>query len=283
MLRPPPEQVWDKAIDAQDRHEALNGLRVEQKVTIPGNDPFAWAYFSDLHLGGDADYRQMRRDAEIVRDTPRMWGTFHGDATDNWITNVLLRLQREQILTHDESWQLFLSWIDILGEKLKVVISGNHDLWTYILAGVDRIRDALMGCHVLYDKYEVTYDLVLASVSWRIKQRHRWRGTSVFNDTHGIEVGWQRGSCEFDIGIGGHTHKGTLCRPFFRHGQKKFAILTGSYSHSHYGRELGVQDTVSSGCGATIHFPDGKIQFFEDLEVAADFLKFLTRVKKSKI
>ncbi len=267
--------LWDRAYRVQDQHEHVEAQRREQYVCIPGEKAFGWAWLSDLHLGGATNYRQIRQDAELIQATPRLWCALNGDALNNWIVSKLQFLQRGQSLSFDDEWQLFLSFLRIIRSKLKVIALGNHELWTLVLAGVNPIRDAVSDLAVLFDEHEVTYRLNLDEASWLVKQRHQWRGSSVFNPTHGIEVGWQRGSCEFDIGVGSHTHTGTVCRPFFRHGERKYAILIGTYDAGRYGRQLGLAKTVGTGCGAMIFQSNGQITFFEDLPTAAEFLRFL--------
>jgi len=276
------DEVWDRAFAIQDRKAKVEKLRSYQAITFKGG-PIGWAWLSDLHFGGDADYRQIRRDAVIIRDTEGMYASFNGDASNNWIVSKLSRLQREQRLAHDDEWVLFADVLRTLGRKLKVVSLGNHDLWTLVLSGVDRVRDFVTDTKVLYDEHEVVYHIIVGESSWKIKQRHSWRGRSVFNPTHGIEVAWQRAGDEFDIGVGGHDHYGTICRPFFRHGKKRFAVKVGTYSMPNgYGREIGAHPSMDRGCGAMI-FQDGKEpEFFNDLETAAEFLGYLRQKEKSR-
>jgi len=276
-MLPDDSDLWNRAYRIQDHHQGIEAKRKEQHVYIPGGKAFGWAWLSDLHFGGTTNYRQIRADAELIRDTDRMWCAFNGDGLNNWIVSKLARLQRGQQLSLDDEWHLFGSYLRILGNKLKVVALGNHELWTLVLSGVNPIREHMSGYQVLFDEYEINYRLHLGEASWLVKQRHQWRGSSVFNVTHGIEVGWQRGGCEFDIGVGGHTHIGTVCRPFFRWGSKRYAVLIGTYNQNGYGRELGLAPTVGSGCGAMIFQADGRITFFEDLQTAAEFLEWLNQ------
>ena len=269
------EDLWRRAERVHQRNRRIEDKRAEQHIYIPGNKAFGWAWMSDMHFGGDTDYAQIRADAEVIRDTPRMWCAFNGDGLNNWIIGKLQHLQRGQSLSLDDEWQLFLSFLRMIENKVKVIALGNHELWTIVLSGVNPIRDAVAGYNILFDEYEVTYSLWLDDTSWKVKQRHQWRGSSVFNPTHGIEVGWERGGCEFDIGVGSHTHIGTTCRPFFKHGLKRYAVLIGTYSHNGYGRKLGLAPTVGTGCGAMIFQRDGTITFFEDVSTAAQFLEFL--------
>jgi predicted phosphodiesterase len=234
------------------------------------------ALFSDIHFGsGATDYKRVKQDAEIVVNTPRFFGEFHGDGCDNWLITKLARLQRGQVLTHDKEWQLFQAWLDLLGDRLKIVVSGNHDNWSISMGGTDRVRDLIRGLDLLYDPDEVEFDLVVGEESYRFLIRHKWKWSSIFNPTHGIEVSWQRNK-PFDVGIGGHTHIATLHRPFIRHGKRRHAIITGTYKlWDRFGLEIGLPAPASYGSGALVFDKFGRMQWFDELELAANYLTYL--------
>jgi len=274
-----PAELWQLAFHAQEKALQREALRADQRITIPDPSlPFALAYLSDMHIGDPrCDYQQVKADVETVRDTPRMWAEFHGDGWNNWIVGRLAHLQRGEPIPFDAETQLFVNVVETVGDKWLWVIPGNHANWTKLLAGVDRVRDIFAGKKVLYDSYEIVFSLHYGPHKATFKIRHKWRYGSVYNPTHGIEVGWQRGETDFDIGLGGHTHIGTFCRPFLRHGRRRFAVLTGCYViSSDYARECGYAPTCGKGCGAHIFYPDGKPPLFlEDLQQASDFLQWL--------
>jgi len=269
-----PREILEKAKREQEKCRALTKKRQEQYVILPGTLPVGLGILADWHLGGSGvDYVGLEADVNTIAETEGMYGLYNGDGIDNWIASRLMWLQREQIMRHQEEWALLEYFL--LRAKLVVAVSGNHENWTYLMAGSDRLRECLKHTRVLYDRHEVVFKLQLSGAEWVVKARHKWRGTSVVNDTHGIEVGWQRGTGEFDIGIGSHTHRGTLIRPFIRHHEKKYAVLTGTYkSEDEYGRALGFSKSHGSGCGALILFPDGRLFACEDLRTAAEFLTF---------
>ena len=232
---------------------------------------------SDTHFGSPStDYRAAKADAEIIGKTPGLYASFHGDALDNWIIGRLQANQRSQVVGYEAERQLFFNWVDLMAGKWLWFVPGNHDLWSYKLSGIDMFRDKLRRVKVLYDRHEIFLTLKVGSASWRILIRHKWRGSSVFNATHGIEVSWERRGLDFDIGIGGHTHIATLYREFIRHDKKRMAILTGAYKmDGDYGRELGFAEPVGRGCGAVIFFPTGESHWCRTLTEAASFLGYL--------
>jgi hypothetical protein len=274
---------WEPDIDAakaaafaaQKRTAAFMMKRQSQVIRLP-NRPSGMAYLSDLHLADPyTDYVNVYNDAEIIERTPDLHCGINGDALNNWIVGKLQAKQRSQIVTFESELALFTDWINSISNSLRFALSGNHELWSTQLAGIDIVRDSLKGLNVLYDPHEIVFTLKIGKQSVVHKARHSWRGYSIFNDTHGIEVGWQRGDTPFDIGIGGHTHIGTLLRPFIRHKVMKKAILIGTYKmDDEYARALGLAQGVGLGSGAMVFHPDGRQQWCEDLETAADFIEF---------
>jgi len=269
------DALWQYAIAQQRRYAERCERRRRQVITIKDARPVGLAFFADLHFGNvGTDYERAQRDAEIVAATDGMYAGFHGDGIDNWILGRLQAQQRAQIVGFEAEKLLFRSWLDILGDKLLWFVSGNHELWTGKASGIDEFREYLRGRLVLYDKHQILVTLKLASSSWRVLVRHKWKWGSVFNDTHGLEVAWERLGIDFDIAVGGHDHRGTLARPFYRHGRKRYALKVGTYKlDGDYGREVGLAEPNGTGCGCMLFWPDGRLHWSEDLETAAELLE----------
>jgi hypothetical protein len=143
-------------------------------------------------------------------------------------------------------------------------------------AHVDIIGQALRGLNILYSKEEIVFDLVAGPRTYTVKARHKWKGSSIFNDTHALQVGWERGGHNFDVSIGGHTHVGTFCTEFYRHQKRRYAILTGTYkTEDSFAREIGFAQGMDSGCGALVFNKRGEFTFHRNLGLAADYLDFL--------
>lgn len=257
--------VWEQLVS--------NQKSVDRSKLISVQTPCAIALLSDLHIGHPStDYRSIMRDAKLVRDTPYMYAGFVGDGVDNWIVSKLQFLQRNQAVNFDTEWGLFLSWIELLKDKMVFMCSGNHDYWSYLVAGVDRVKEFVRGTKMLYGSEEINFSLEAGPAIYRVKVRHKWRGSSIYNPTHGIETGWERGSDQYDIGIGGHTHIATLHRPFIRQAQMVHAILVGTYKKEPF---AGLPNPYGQGSGAMIFDKDGAMTFIYDLENAASYLNYL--------
>ncbi len=267
------EALWERAIRESEAHMERARERKNQGIEFPP-EPFAFAMLGDTHVGGaGVDYRSLKEDAELIRDTPGMYALFGGDATNNWIVGKLQALQRNEIMSHSASWALFLDWLDTIGDSLAAVIVGNHNVWTTKVSGYDPLAKHLEHAAVLYDEDEIVFTLACGELEQRWKVRHKWRHGSVFNVTHGIEVGWERGDDEFDVGVGFHTHNGTFARPFWRQGKRRTAVQLGTYKREDaYAREQGFSNPPGLGRAAMVGHPDGRSQWFDDLTTAAEHL-----------
>lgn len=274
------EEILSLVIAKQKRVFAYEQARQRQRIKIPS--PSGVAQLSDFHLGNDGtDYEALAQDVKIIRDTSGLYCGFTGDGVDNWIVGKLVALQRNQALDFDSEWLLFEWILKELDESMLWVVAGNHDNWTMKIAGIDRLEHLLKGTYKLYHPQQIVFNLEVGPQTHTVKVRHKWRGNSIFNPTHGIEVGWERGGTDFDIGIGAHTHIATLYRQNIKHGKVIHTILTGTYKlYDEYGEEVGYAPSHGRGSTALIFDKNGNIQFFNELEQAADYLTYLRKRAK---
>jgi len=272
----PIDELWERAKSRQHEEQRRIERRDSQIIKLP-NEPVAIGWLSDIHIGSPhVDYESVHTDFQTIANTWGFYGGFHGDLGDNWIIGRLQAQARNQRLSIQDEVRLGLNLLEILGPKLLWAVPGNHDNWEYVLTGRDSIAESLKGMKMLYDPHEVVFNLMVGDANWIVKVRHQWRGYSQFNDTHAIEKGWWFGNTPFDIGVGGHTHTGTWCRPFHMHGKRRYAIITGTYKFDDgYARRLGFKSTCGLGSGATVLTPNGDFVFFEDVRFAAQYLTYL--------
>lgn len=256
-----------------ERAKQKNLDETRQVITMP-NKPFALAILSDIHAGGKADYEAIEADVDIITRTEGMYVGNLGDDTDNFINTKLNWIQKEQPTTFDMETR-FLEWLlRRLSGNILFWVSGNHNNWTKKTSGIDFIKEGLKGTHCLYDASQIFFSLKWGDNEQKWLVRHKWKYSSIFNCTHGIETGWERVGKNFDVGCAGHTHIATLCRPFIREEKKRFAILLGTYKlRDNFGRECGYSNSVGTGSGAFVYHPDGRSFWCEDLLTAKDLLK----------
>ena len=266
------DALWDYA----ESYQHVKNSSIPQ-INMP-NRPFAIVFLSDIHIGSaGVDYRQARIDAETVRDTPNMYAVFHGDGIDNWIIPKIAGLQRGQLLPFDKEIALFKAWLKTIETKLMAVVAGNHDNWTTRMSGIDWLRD-VVAPKALYDPQQITFDLNFGNKTLRVCVRHKWRGSSILNPTHGMERASK--DIDADIYVGGHTHIGTLFRSFVTRNKYRIAVLTGTYKlHDVYAEELNVPECANTGSGAVIVDSDGSMTWTANVQEAARYVTFKNQTR----
>lgn len=276
---PDVDEIWKRAIDLEKRGVTKNVSRYDQWVDIPDDKPVLLGLLTDPHLGNShCAYSEVRRVAELVRDTDGMYGGVFGDCIDNWVSlnPKLLGIQREQPMQHADELALLDSWLGIMRDKLVVAVAGNHDLRTYDIAGVDLIQRALGKAKVLYDQYEVRFSLRLGKAVWRFKVRHNWPGRSQLVDAYAMLKDSKFNDGSWQIGVGGHTHASTTFCEFVdksHDNQLKLAVQLGSFElDSAYARKLNLPRSVMGGAAAIMFWPDGSYQPWRNLDAAVRFL-----------
>lgn len=269
-----PEDLWQAAFTVQDEIEN-DAVPAWTDVRIDSSKPVGLALMSDLHIGSPyVDYKSLYAHSEIVRDTPGLFLLVAGDERDNFIISKLAHARRSARISVPQELIMYKSWVDMVREKIVSYVTGNHDLWTYKLSGVD-LAEQYLPPQVLYDKFEVRMRFLVGQEEWKMRIRHRWAGRSYLNLTNGIERDWQ--FMPFDIGIGGDYHDATLCREFIREDKIRFAILLGTYKRlgDPFFSQVGKQQSPHNGAAMIIMHPNGDMQWFRDLEMGAEYLTYL--------
>lgn len=248
-------------------------LEKNQVITMP-NRPFAIALLSDIHGGAKTDYVALEKDLNIIDSTEDMYVGNAGDDTDNFVIGKLQWVQREQPTTLDMETRFLEYLVRKLDPSLLFWASGNHNNWTKKVAGIDFLRGLLQNVKCLYDPAQIAFTLKWGKHEQRWLVRHKWRYTSIFNPTHGLEVGWERLGGDYDVAVGGHTHIATLCREFIKDSKKRYALLLGTYKlRDNFASECGFARSYGTGSGAMVYNTDGRVFWCDDLETARDLLK----------
>lgn len=273
------EEILDTLIEKQAGVEQNIQKRYNQVVTINDNKPVGLALIGDLHLGSPGvDYKGLVRDTQLIRSTPGLYALGMGDYHDNWIGKLGM-IQRGQPVSFESELALLDWWFEKMDGSLLAVVAGNHDTGrSKMYAGIDLVKRILRSAQpVLYDEDEVVFDVKLCDSQWRFKIRHKWQGSSIYNATHGIERDPKFGDGDFDVGVGAHTHRGTLFRDFMFHGKRRISVLCGTYKMvDRYALRLGFgRSPQNAATGVLILWPDGKIETMHNLKAAAQFLTYL--------
>ncbi len=240
--------------------------------------PVCLVFAADLHLGSNGvDYERVYREAEIVAKTPGMYLAVIGDMLDNFILPKLVQARHKSVVTVEEEWVLVRKYLRIVKDKLLISVSGNHESWSWVLIGVDYFRQALAESakNVIYDTDDAFVNVEVGKMTFPLRVRHLWKGTSMYNATHGIES-LARLEHNFAIGVGAHTHACGVARQFNNGGQTGPAILCGSYkAHDSFARQKGFAVPNGSTAVAAILDESGATMTTNRLEQAAKYMEVM--------
>lgn len=255
-----PVEEWGRALRIQQRAEQRREAKTRRRIIYePGM--VVTFFMADLHLGGiGVDYLAVDRTITLIKSLAdhgiEVVAVLAGDLIDNYIIGRLQSLRKGiSPFMSIEEWGLVDYALGRLSDYLVASVGGNHDHWSYALGGVDilaqRHRELTPG--IMYDEHELGYVLQIGETEIKVIVRHRWKGNSKYNPTHGIDDHhWTRGR-DADVYVGAHTHRGGLAREFDNGGKVGWAIICGSYKKDdEYGVELGLPPQLPTSAVALI-------------------------------
>ena len=275
---PDEDEVYRRACREWEKTRELEERRNAQSLEF-SRGPVALVAAADLHLGGGGvDYPRVFEEAELIANTPGMYLILLGDLVDNFIVSSLIKLRLFTRLTITDEWTLVRRYLRIVGPKVRATVGGNHDYWLTMLSGIDYLRDTLAAIvpGTIYDQDDAKITVRIGKTEWPGRIRHKWRGTSIYNETHGIEraAKWDQ---DFLWAIGAHTHRDGVVRSFNHAGRQGWSAMCGSYKRvDHYATQGGFPNANNSIAIALVFDEDtGSITGFDNLEMCARFMRKL--------
>lgn len=262
-----------------NRAEVENAERIKRALTqhifsatLP-NEPIGITFSSDQHIspGNIVDMERMRLDAELIARTEGLYAILGGDGVDNHIKHRSAVMHQRS--TPHEQWDMFEFYLSIFQQSIIALISGNHDLWTDQLAGVDVVKMLSQRQGLCYAPDEAIISLRVGSQTYKIGVRHQYRMNSTFNETHAVKQWYRNGSYDWDIGCVCHHHVSAI-EPFWGHDLERWACRPGSYQiHSAYSRQFGYNSTRPM-CPTFVLSPERRhIVGFHDVRDAVVYLE----------
>ena len=263
-----PDKAW---ADAEKR-----GRRAIRKAVNNGvfdvsfeKGPIAISVISDQHIapGSTCDFERLREDAELIRDTPGFYAVFGGDGVDNHIKHRSALIHAQS--SPDQQWKLFDHYLQLFGDKILTIISGNHDAWSAQIGGVDFLGEIAKQNKICYAPAEARLNISVAGQEYKMMVRHQsGRFNSSLNQTHAVKRHYEYGTDLFDIGVICHHHE-AACEAFIRHGLKRYAARPGSYQIlSPYAHQYGYSRAIPT-CPTFILFPkERRMIGFDDVKDA---------------
>jgi|TARA_R110000824_G_scaffold180900_6_gene361512 hypothetical protein len=265
--------AWTKAEKLGIREIKKAKLRGKFNVNFP-TGPIAIACISDQHIapGTACDLKRMREDAELIHDTPGLYACLAGDGVDNHIKIQQAYLAARS--TPNDQWRLFDHYLKIFGDKILVLISGNHDAWTAQIGGVDYLSKIAENNKLCYAPAEARLKVTVGGQDYDMLIRHQvGRFNSSLNQTHVVKRFWEMNDAPFDIGVIGHHHAAAL-EAVTKHGKRIYAARPGSYQiTTQYAHQYGFEHSIPT-CPTFILFPgERRIIGFDDVRDAVWALK----------
>lgn len=276
------QAILRKLVTTYSKSKKLEDTRLHQTIAFPAS---RWmvVFTGDVHLGDEGtDHARAFDEAALISQMPNTSVFFMADLLNNFINPKHTKVRFTAPATIEEEWTLleyYLRWFQP-GQIIGAVADEGHDGWTDKLTGFEAFRRLLadVAPKALYDKFDVRVSFsTIGGYTVQARMRHKWRGTSMWNPTQGIEKA-ARFDQDFDLGVGAHFHGNGVARKFNRAGNTALAVQVGTYKTlDDYGRELGLPGQNSSVTAIAVLF-DGineTMQAFDNLELAAEVITAL--------
>jgi hypothetical protein len=268
-LEEPLELVWKRA----EVDKARNIRKANEGCQFRWRSPakhLLLACVSDQHIGGKyTDFKAMREDAELIRDTPNCFAVLAGDAVDNHIKHRSAALAADSI--PDEQYKLFEYYLGILGDKSLLLVGGNHDFWSPQIAGIDMLARISRDRRLCYAPDVAYLDIGVGVQEYVIGVRHQYRFNSSFNYTHTIKQWLRMGERPFDVGVIGHHHEHAV-ESFIYRNKLCWGCRPGSYQiTSAYSRQGGFNAAIPTTPTFLLRGDRREIIGFATLRAAVEF------------
>lgn len=280
--------AWDLLSQTSEVSLEMAQRSMFRTVELKDKGPVGLIFMGDMHVGSASCL--MDRIAwvmDLVRNSKvPLYVIQIGDLLDNmhWHSEEMAA-SGAPIPVHIRA---AIHWLREVSERLIAVVAGNHDNWTYAKTGLDLLDHVMTkaGVEIPYHRQELILDVMLGKVEYRLVLRHAVRGSSQYNNAHGV-LRWlimHDTHYDADLVAAGHVHKSGYAHRKV-HGRDRHGLQLGTYKDrdgDEYAVKGGWVDGNDSPDMLAILHPDRKeIQVFEDTEVGLTVLEALWRAKES--
>ena len=240
--------------------------------------PFGVVWFGDMHIDDDGcNVPQLMRDLALTAATPGCYGAHIGDVTNNWVGRLNTE-HAKQSTTQRDARRLAAHVIHTCGVKWVVWLLGNHDEWNEGGPILSLIVDGAV--HVA--EWDAQLELRSgADESWRVHASHAFRGSSMWNPTHGPARAAQL-TTDAELCVAGHIHTpGT--QGFEVRDRYARVVQARGYKHfDKYAKTKGYQDHQNGAAVLSIFHPEaesaaGRITTYEDIALGCKVLAALRK------
>lgn len=205
----PIEDLLDRCSKHYQRERDYRDAANWQQIKVNDDLPIGIALMGDPHIDDPGcNIPLLRRDVEIIKETPGCYALNVGDYTNNWVGR-LARLFGNQELSQASARRLVEWFLLESGMTWLAVILGNHDEWN---EGGEIIR-RMCASHVqipVHD-WQAKIELVFPNKEvCRINAAHDFKGRSMYTPLHGLkrETIWHQDGAH--LMVAGHIHFGGI-------------------------------------------------------------------------
>ena len=224
--------------------KTLRNLESEQKeanINIKTKSKYiAISFPSDFHLENvNTDLAQLRKDFQIIRDTPNFYMGFGGDLADNFLVGVHKEGAMESVVPPKASRIAAGKLFDSIRGKVLYTILGCHDSWDKTFAGYDLCEHIARKLGVPYLGHGGDVNLRINNVEYFLHCRHKYSGGSKINGTGCCKNILRDINPKYDIVVVSHNHISEIKLEHFL-GKIRCYVRSGSYKiEDAYSKMLG--------------------------------------------
>lgn len=190
---------------------------------------------ADFHLGHEGvDYERLEHDIKVIGQTPNMYMSFLGDSMDNFIEPQKYPEAVINAITSPKDQAYMLNYVlSILKKpdnKILLVTKDNHVTERLKrTSGIDWTNKMWSDLNVFYGGEEITANLMVGKVPYKMVCRHKYRGGSKIHLTAACKALLKNGKYgDADIVALGHTHEGAM-EVFHYRGIPRVACQASTY------------------------------------------------------
>lgn len=254
-----PDELWNLA--EKLRQKILQEeYRVETcEVSLMDESPVMVVWLADWHIGHiSTDLGRLRYDLEVIKETPGVYVAFGGDYTENTNTSRASRgTYHEQLVPIRVQKRLAERAVELVSEKILVMLKGNHDAWSEQSDDFDFVEYMAKNINVPYLGDWGFIDIALQDQKYTGLMAHKGRGGGKDKSAPAKNLVNLMGHADF--GFTGHKHESSISEEIVR-GKPVVYGTAGSYLESgRYGRGLSLPDSVSAMPGVVLFSDTHKV------------------------
>lgn len=272
------EEILDHMERRFEKRQAREKAEHWFAIHEPTNEPIAYSWFGDPHLGSNGcNIKLLRRDIEIIKSTPGLMAANCGDTVDGW-GGSLVRLYADNDVSRQTERRLARWFLEEAGIPWRLWLLGNHDVMdgslVAYLEGINAHRVPMVDWRA---RFRVVFP---NGCEIKIDAAHDHKGSSIYNPLHGQKRAslWDE---DADIYIAGHRHNWALASEEVAGGRVINMCRARGYKYlDEFARR---RNYVIQQTGASIvtvfdpvtTSPVRRVQCFADVEAGADYLTWL--------